>query len=201
MREPENINQLCALPIDYIGFIFYPHSPRYIGDGFGTEISGLVPHNIAKVGVFVNENINSLLRKAEKHQLQYIQLHGNETPDYCLSIKEHGYTVVKAFKADPALLTCETADYRFACDYYLFDTPTPKHGGSGEKFDWEILKQQKLYHTFFLSGGIARGDEILLKNLVIENLFAIDINSRFEISPGLKDIPVIKEFIENLSHP
>lgn len=201
MREPENIMQLCILPINYIGFIFYPPSPRYVGDEFSTEVSGLVPQNIEKVGVFVNENINSLLRQAEKHQLQNIQLHGSETPDYCLSIKEHGYTVIKAFKVDPTLLTCETADYRFACDYYLFDTPTPKHGGSGEKFDWEILKQQKLYHSFFLSGGIAPGDESLLKNLELQNLYAIDINSRFEISPGLKNIPVIKGFLENLSQP
>ena len=149
MRNRQNVEELAKLPIDYMGFIFYEPSPRYVGDNFEVSITSLVPSNISKVGVFVNENLNEVLRQAEKHNLQCIQLHGSETPDYCNALRDKGFVVIKAFKAEPELLTCETADYRFACDYLLFDTPTPKHGGSGQKFDWEILRQQKLRHPFF----------------------------------------------------
>lgn len=195
MRQKANIEALVQLPVDFIGFIFYPQSPRYVGDIFEKSITDMVPQHIQKVGVFVNDSLNDVLRQAEKYKLQYIQLHGNEIPDYCNAIREKGYKVIKAFKAEPEMLTCETADYRFACDYLLFDTPNAKHGGSGQKFDWEMLKVQKLYHQFFLSGGIAPGDEEKIKALDINELYALDINSRFEIEPGLKNIQLIKEFV------
>jgi phosphoribosylanthranilate isomerase len=199
MREKDNILQLVQLPVDYIGFIFHPQSPRYVGENIHKSIIDLIPDTIKKVGVFVNRPVKEVLRIAKENQLQCIQLHGNEIPDYCNAIKEEGFTVIKAFKAVPELLTCETANYRFAADYFLFDSPTPNFGGSGQKFDWQILMQQKLYLPFFLSGGISLDDIEDIKNLEIPGLFALDINSRFEITPGLKDVEKIKNFIEALN--
>jgi phosphoribosylanthranilate isomerase len=199
MREKNNIAQLVKLPIDYIGFIFYPHSPRYVGENIDKAILEIIPEKIKKVGVFVNRPIKEVIRIAQENQLQCIQLHGNEIPDYCNVIKDEGYTVIKAFKAEPELLTCETANYRFAADYFLFDTPTAGFGGSGQKFDWQMLMQQKLYVPFFLSGGISLDDVANIKNLQIPGLFALDINSRFETGPGMKDVEKIKQFIEALN--
>jgi phosphoribosylanthranilate isomerase len=198
MRDKNNIAALVQLPIDFIGFIFYPPSPRYIGETISAEIVELIPSTIKKTGVFVNATIHEVLRVASECKLDSIQLHGGETPDYCNAIREKGYEVIKAFKADLEILTCETAEYRYACDYFLFDTPSQKHGGSGNKFDWSILKQQVLPVPFFLSGGIAPGDEELLKSLDIKGLYAIDINSKFEVSPGIKDVEAIREFIIRL---
>ena len=198
MKFRENIMDLVQLPIQYIGFIFYPPSPRYVGDDFNAEITNEIPDNVNKVGVFVDENLNTVLRKIEKYKLQFVQLHGYETPDYCIAIREKGCKIIKAFRAEPALLTCETANYRFACDYYLFDTPSVIHGGSGEKFDWKMLQQQKLYHTYFLSGGIAPGDERTIKSIGLSGLYALDLNSRFETAPGIKNVQAIKDFVKNL---
>lgn len=198
MRDAANIEALSQLPIDYMGFIFYPSSPRYVGIKLDINLLKSVPEHINKVGVFVNESLVDIQKTAEKYGFKYLQLHGNETPDYCLALKDKGYVVIKAFKAEPATLTCETANYRYACDYFLFDTPTIKHGGSGKKFDWEMLKQQKLRLPFFLSGGIAPDDEEALKALDLPELFSIDINSQFEIEPGLKDIEKIKDFISKI---
>ena len=198
MREKANIEALVQLPIDYIGFIFYPQSPRFVGERIEPSVISAIPKRIKKVGVFVNATIHEVLCKAEENALDCLQLHGSETPDYCNALKEKGFTIIKAFKAEPELLTCETANYRYACDYLLFDTPTPKHGGSGNKFDWQMLKQQKLSLPFFLSGGIAPGDEDSINTLDMKGLYAIDINSRFEIEPGLKNIDLIKNFISQI---
>ncbi len=200
MRDQQNIESLVQLPVDYIGFIFYPPSPRYIGDNPDKNIFKVVPSSIKKVGVFVNAPLNEVLRNAEDFGLNTIQLHGSEIADYCNAIRERGYEVIKAFKAEPVQLTCEATAYRYACDYLLFDTPTPKHGGSGKKFDWEMLKIQKLYLPYFLSGGIAPGDASNIKSLGLKGLYAVDVNSRFEIKPGLKDIALIKKFVFELSN-
>jgi phosphoribosylanthranilate isomerase len=199
MRDKDNITQLIELPIDYIGFIFHPQSPRYIGEMIAKDILEIIPDRIKKVGVFVNRPIKEVLRTAKENQLQNIQLHGNEIPDYCNVLKDEGFIVIKAFKAEPELLTCETANYRFTADYLLFDTPTANYGGSGQKFDWQMLMIQKLYLPFFLSGGISLDDAVKIKNLEIPGLFALDINSRFETEPGVKDIGMIKQFIEALN--
>lgn len=197
MRDMQNIRELTELPIDYIGFIFYPPSPRYVGENFDKTITDFVPGRISKVGVFVDETLQEVLRKAETYGLDTVQLHGSEIPDYCGYLRDRGLKVIKAFKVHAEKLTTETMDYRFVCDYLLFDTPSAIHGGSGQKFDWTILKQQKFYNPFFLSGGIAPGNENEIKQLDVHELVGVDINSRFEISPGLKNIESIKEFVKN----
>ena len=199
MRESKNIEQLSHLPIHYMGFIFYPPSPRFVGKELNENVLKNIPERIKKVGVFVNSDLSEVLTNVEKYSLQCVQLHGTETPDYCNAIREKDIPVIKAFKAESELLTCETASYRYVCDYFLFDTPTPKHGGSGVKFDWQMLRNQKLSLPFFLSGGISLNDENAIKELSVPGFFAIDLNSKFEVEPGIKDIEKIKVFIENLN--
>ena len=198
MRDAANIVALSQLPIDYMGFIFYPPSPRFVGDILNNAVLEQIPKSIKKIGVFVNETLKDVERTAEKFKLDGIQLHGSEISDYCLALKDKGYIVIKAFKGETETLTCETAAYRFACDYFLFDTPSIRYGGSGRKFDWSILEQQKLHRPFFLSGGIDLEDVERIKSIAIPELYAVDINSRFEISPGIKDIEKIKKFIEKI---
>jgi phosphoribosylanthranilate isomerase len=200
MTDPDNIAALVQLPIDYIGFIFYEQSVRYIGKNIDKSILNSIPESIKKVGVFVNAPLKEVLKVAENNNLQCIQLHGNEIPDYCNEIKDEGYKVIKAFRADHDTLTCETARYRDAVDYLLFDTPTVGYGGGGQKFKWEILKQQILHCPFFLSGGIGPGDEKAIKELDVSLFHALDLNSKFEIEPGIKNIDLLKRFVENIKY-
>lgn len=198
MRDRDNIAELVQLPVDYIGFIYYPPSPRYVGNVIGKEVLDVIPSGIKKTGVFVNAPVTEVIRIATENKLDCIQLHGNETPDFCQFIKEKGFEVIKAFKAEPEMLNCATTNYKYSCNYFLFDTPTANYGGSGRKFNWEILKQQHLSLPFFLSGGIGPDDAEILRKMDQTGLYAIDINSKFEIEPGLKDVEKIKQFIDKL---
>jgi phosphoribosylanthranilate isomerase len=198
MRDKENIIQLVQLPIDYIGFIFYSGSPRYAGTKIEPSILRNIPSHIQKVGVFVNSTIEETSNIANENDIEILQLHGNETPEYCNELSEKGFTIIKSFSIKNYDISKKITDYRFSCNYYLFDAPTKEYGGSGQKFDWKILEQQKIYLPFFLSGGIAPGDEEIIKNLNIDGLHAIDLNSRFEIEPGIKNIELIKNFIEKI---
>jgi phosphoribosylanthranilate isomerase len=198
MRERENIARLVDLPIDYIGFIFYPGSPRYAGQKIEKSILNLIPSSIQKVGVFVNADENEITKYTGENDLEIVQLHGNETPEFCDRLSEKGYTIIKTFGADN-YLSEKLSAFRFSCNYYLFDTPTSKYGGSGRKFDWNVLTKEKIYLPFFLSGGISPDDVDLIKNLKIEGIHAIDLNSKFELKPGLKNIESIKDFINKLN--
>ena len=198
MRNPANIKELVSLKPDYIGFIFYPKSKRYIGEQIPDEIHGMIPVYILKVGVFVDEPFNNLINKFNANQLDMVQLHGNELPDYCKRLKQLSIPVIKVFSI--------TADFDFEsvkpfdsyCDYYLFDTATELRGGSGMKFNWEKLDEYVGNKLFFLSGGIIPTDVEKIKELSHNKLHAIDVNSGFEIEPGLKDIPKLKTFIEGV---
>ena len=198
MRDKENIAQLIKLPIDYIGFIFYTGSLRYAGTKIDPSVLNLIPSTIQKVGVFVNSSIEEVLNIANENQIEIIQLHGNETPEYCDKLSEKGFTIIKTITANIENFQNKLTDYRFCCNYYLFDTPTIKYGGSGQKFDWKILSHQKFYLPFFLSGGISSDDINNIKNLNIPGIHAIDLNSKFEIEPGLKNIELIKDFMEKV---
>ncbi len=199
MREYENVKQLVQLPVDYIGFIFYPPSPRYVGSKIDPSILEIIPGYIQKVGVFVDCPLKGLLRTAEENRLDCVQLHGSEIPDYCEEVMKRGFKVIKAFKVGSEMNICETAGYQPACNYFLFDTPGELYGGSGQKFNWEILQHQKPALPYFISGGISPVDASTIKSLCLEGLYAIDINSKFEIKPGIKDIGLIKNFINDLN--
>jgi phosphoribosylanthranilate isomerase len=200
MRNKENNAQLIELPIDYIGFIFYDKSPRFVGTQIDPAIIELIPPQIQKVGVFVNSPLNETISIAENNQIDFLQLHGSETPEYCNKLQDRGFSIIKSFKAENEGLQKKLEEYRFSCNYYLFDTPTKNFGGSGEKFDWTILKSMKIYLPFFQSRGNSLEDAKSLQNIKLQGHHAIDLNSRFETSPGIKNIELIRNFIEHFKN-
>lgn len=196
MREEDNIRLLCQLPIDYIGFIFYPHSKRYVGEMPARNVQ-LVPKTIKRVGVFVDATLDAIKMAFDRYQLDLVQLHGSENPEFCFAIKNIGIPIIKAFAANKSNLS-QLQSYQQVCDFLLFDTPTSQHGGSGSKFDWTILQQYDIPLPFFLSGGLSTADVHEIRLFHHPQFYAIDVNSRFEIQPGVKDISLLKSFIEQL---
>lgn len=196
MKFSENILEISQLKPDFLGFIFYNKSPR----NFEGEIPNL-PKEIKKVGVFVNASSEEILQKAEQHNLDFIQLHGNESPEFCYEIQTK-IPVIKAFSIDEDFDFGTLNEYQNSCDYFLFDTKGKNHGGNGITFDWSLLDNYKLDKKYFLSGGISleNAPKLLefLKTKSAENCFAIDINSQFEIEPGLKNTAKITEFKSKL---
>lgn len=198
MRNPSNIDELVKLKPGYIGFIFYPKSKRFIGEQISDEIQSLIPVYIQKVGVFVDEPFDNLLEKFRNNKLDMIQLHGSELPGYCERLKKLDIPVIKVFSIDTDFDFETLKPYDRYCDYYLFDTASELHGGTGIKFDWKKLDQYKEDKPFFLSGGIQSTDVEAIKGVKHTKLHAIDVNSGFETEPGIKDIPKLKSFIGRL---
>ena len=201
MKNPENIQALAQLPIDYMGLIFYPKSPRYIRD-LESSLLDILPNTISRVGVFVNENITSLLRLIEKYELSVVQLHGNESLEYCSNIKDKypKLIIIKAFNVSESSDFIKMDQYADVCDYFLFDTKTSQHGGSGLKFDWNILNEYIGNTPFFLSGGISAEDVDAIRKISHPKLYALDLNSKFELEPGLKNITLLEQFINQLKN-
>ncbi|QNF35735.1 phosphoribosylanthranilate isomerase [Adhaeribacter swui] len=203
MREPENIGDLVALQPDYIGFIFYRKSARYAGEKLNPEYAKHLPATVQKVGVFVNEALETILALTEKYGLQAVQLHGHETPELCRKLKQAGFLVLKAFALDDSFDFTTLEFYEGTCDYYLFDTKGQQHGGNGVTFNWQVLDQYHLNTPFFLSGGLDIEHVAAIKAGRWPQLRGIDINSRFELEPGLKNISKVKKmltaFRENIS--
>jgi phosphoribosylanthranilate isomerase len=185
MREAENVQALVGLMPDFIGMIFYEKSPRCIDN---PDVAKIIPASIKKVGVFVNADLGDILDKIKTYQLDFVQLHGDETPEIASQLKTKGIGVIKVFSVVTELPIAEMKPFEGIVDYFLFDTKTPAYGGSGHKFDWQILKQYDSTTPFFLSGGIDLDDLNEVKSLALPQLYAIDVNSRFEIRPGFKDI-------------
>ncbi len=166
MKNPDNIRELSRLPIDLIGLILYPQSPRYI-ENLDPEDLNILPENISRVGVFVNEEEKKVKEAVEKYKLDYVQLHGNESAGYCKKLKLTcpSIKIIKAFSIAEASDFEQTQQYENAADYFLFDTKTPRYGGSGQKFDWSVLVEYKGNTPFFLSGGISSEDVFSIKKL------------------------------------
>jgi len=194
MKFPKNIEALVELKPDFIGFIFYPKSIRYMAGSLNAGFIKKIPESIKKVGVFVNDFFESIEFEVVRNNLNLVQLHGNESPDLCKALKSRGIQVVKAFQIYPGFVFSSLEPYKDYCDYFLFDTQTPLYGGSGHKFDWELLTNYDNQKPFFLSGGIDLEDVDKIKNIKNLNIHAIDINSKFEFSAGLKDIEKVKKF-------
>jgi len=198
MRESENIMAVAELKPDILGFIFYQQSPRYAGELLNPEILSDLPPYIRKAGVFVNAGFNEITETVEKFSLDIVQLHGDEQPELCRRLKDTGLQVIKVFnKKDDAGFTICT-DFIACTDYFLFDTKTENYGGSGQKFGWNTLDRYDSGHFFFLSGGISPMDIDNIMGITNPFLYGIDLNSRFEIKPGLKDIEKLKIFINEL---
>ena len=196
MTDGENIRQTEQLGVDFIGFIFYPRSPRFL-----FEMPTYLPVRSQRIGVFVNESKDNILMYADRFGLDYIQLHGNESPEFCHNLQAAGMKLIKAFSiATPRDLSSVPA-YEGLCQYYLFDTKTPQYGGSGNQFDWTLLNRYTGNTPFLLSGGINQYSAAAIRNFHHPRLAGVDINSRFESSPGLKDIGRIQTFISELRRP
>jgi phosphoribosylanthranilate isomerase len=189
------IKTLTNLNIDRLGFIFYDKSPRYFGNKLKAGEVFKINSKANKTGVFVNEEQSQIESTITKFKLNSIQLHGNESPEFCLQLKKK-VEVIKAISIKNKESFSETEKYNDACDLFLFDTYSESHGGTGKKFDWSWLDNYKSNIPFFLSGGIDLEDIPEINKLYHPKLIGIDVNSKFEIAPGIKDINKIKELIK-----
>ena len=199
MRDSDNIIAAAELKPDLMGFIFYRNSPRYAGEVLDPELlAGLSP-GITKTGVFVNATYNEIIETAGKYSLNAVQLHGDETPELCSLVKGTGMLVIKAFNIDENKGFSISAEYLSSADYFLFDTMSSDRGGSGQKFNWKLLGGYGQGHPFILSGGISPRDEEYIREIRNPSFAGIDLNSRFEIKPGLKDIEKLKDFMNVLN--
>jgi phosphoribosylanthranilate isomerase len=196
MRQASNIAAVAELQPDYLGFIFYQKSPRLISE-VSAELIKYVPQTIKTTGVFVNEDIETVKAYIFKYNLKAVQLHGKESVIYCEEIKSTGVEVIKAFGVDENFDFAKLEAYLNVVDYFLFDTQTPAHGGSGKVFNWELLSNYKFDKPYFLSGGLDLSHTETIKNINDPRLFAIDVNSKFELEPGLKDVEKLKEFFRH----
>ena len=199
LKQQSNIEELMQLQIDYMGFIFYEKSPRFVNINLGFDFIRTIPKHIKKVGVFVNKNYNSISDKVGLYDLDVIQLHGEESPEICAELKSHA-KVMKVFQINEGFDFKQLEKYISAVDYFLFDTPTVNYGGSGKAFNWQLLENYNYNIPFFLSGGIRDEHIEKIKKLKIPQLIGIDINSKFEIEPGLKNTNKIREFIDKLNN-
>ena len=195
MREPENIEAIAALAPDYLGFIFWAPSSRYVNQSTPT-----LTEEIKKIGVFVDATLDYIETIIKEHQLQAVQLHGNETSAYCKQIQYLGIEVIKAFSIQNDFDFSELKAYENSCDFFLFDTKGELPGGNGYCFDWSILKAYPSKKPFFLSGGIGIENVEELQKLLKTNLpiYAIDVNSKFESAPGIKKVNELRQFKKEL---
>ncbi|MCC5932547.1 MAG: phosphoribosylanthranilate isomerase [Cyclobacteriaceae bacterium] len=197
MKDPQNIAEIADLNPDYMGFIFFEKSPRY-AETLNPEVMKSINPNIKKAGVFVNMETEQILHTAKKFHLDALQLHGNEKPELCRKLKDHGFEIIKAFQVDDKFDFDTTRSYAGVSDYFLFDTKSTGWGGSGVKFDHEILNRYDFYKPYFISGGIELKDIPVILSGDFPLPATIDINSRFELSPGMKDVALVARAIENV---
>ena len=217
MREAENIRAVEALRPDWMGFVFWPKSKRFV-----SGLPGYMPVHAKRVGVFVDEDVEQVVRTAKDYALDLVQLHGSESPEYVGRLKAatalqlcREVRVIKAFNIATAADFAATIPYEGLADYYLFDTRvtvpagspagSALPGGSGQQFDWSVLASYAGKPPFILSGGIGPDDAARLRSLfragsatVAEKCIGIDLNSRFEKAPGLKDVDQLKVFMQSL---
>lgn len=193
MRDAENIREVEALGVDWMGFVFHRTSPRFVG-----ELPDYLPQRAKRVGVFVDETEEQIMETVQLFRLDMVQLHGHETPDFCSRIRSKGLKVIKAINVQNRFPSEEVSFYEGTCDYFLFDTKTPLPGGSGQKFDWSSLSAYRGTTPFLLSGGISPDDADRVEAFVHERCIGIDLNSRFETSPACKDTHLLQSFIDKI---
>ena len=192
MRDSENIRAIEQTKADLMGFIFHPKSPRFVA-----SLPEYMPKKQKRVGVFVNASLEQILAKAQKFSLEYIQLHGDESPAFCSELKNRGLKVIRAPRIANADDIIRAESYNMA-DLMIFDTKTELYGGSGKKFNWQLLENYKGCVPFLLSGGIRSDTFEEIKAFFHPQFAGIDLNSGFEISPALKDVGKLNNFIEKI---
>lgn len=196
MKFTENRQQVEKLNVDFLGFIFYPSSKRYIGQA---PEAGLFQSEKAKVGVFVDENAFEIMGLAKNLGFEWVQLHGKENPKTCQMLKRQGLKIIKVFNVDENFDFSGTEPYEKVSNFFLFDTKTKTHGGSGKKFNWQILEKYEGHIPFFLSGGIGPDDVEDILKINHPKLTGVDINSGFEDEPGVKNIEKLRIFISKIT--
>ncbi|MFK8161171.1 MAG: phosphoribosylanthranilate isomerase [Lewinella sp.] len=206
LRDPENIVEVLDLGVDYVGFIFYNRSKRFVGK---TSLSKWLHENADrfegtnKVGVFVNAEVDYILNMVHDYQLDFVQLHGNESPGYCRELKLlwsvstlRKATLIKAFSIDTEFNFEATYPYADSCPLFIFDTGgQTDHGGTGVKWDWSKLSEYQGLTPFLLSGGIGPEDAEVISKIDHPQFAGVDLNSRFEVTPGVKDVLSLKRFL------
>lgn len=192
MRDSENIRAIEQTKADLMGFIFHPKSPRFVA-----SLPKYMPKKQKRVGVFVNASLEQILAKAQKFSLEYIQLHGDEPPAFCSELKNRGLKVIRAQRIANTDDIIRAESYNMA-DLMIFDTKTELYGGSGKKFNWQLLENYKGCVPFLLSGGIRSDTFEEIKAFFHPQFAGIDLNSGFEISPALKDVGKLNNFIEKI---
>lgn len=198
MRDADNIRAVEALGVNWLGLIFWPRSSRYVA-----APPAYLPTKAKRVGVFVDADINDIRRTAETYSLDIIQLHGSETPEFVSQLRSScgdSIAIIKAFNIATSADLEQTKCYEDIIDYFLFDTKGKSVGGNGEKFDWSVLADYDGKTPFLLSGGIGPDDAERVKTFSHPRCIGIDLNSRFESAPGLKDSILIKQFLDSLDN-
>jgi phosphoribosylanthranilate isomerase len=201
MTSIVQLKELEEMGVDFAGLIFYSRSPRYATRGGLTpEVLKKEKLRINRIGVFVNETVEMVLKTVETWKLDMVQLHGDESPIYCEKISNHVNTI-KAFRVSAEEnIPYKVSPFTEAADLFLYDTMAKQYGGTGEQFNWDLLNKDKLTKSYFLSGGIGPDDLDKIKDFCIhqDKLFSLDLNSKFETSPGVKDMTVLKRFVESI---
>lgn len=196
ITQLKQVQQLEGLDIDFVGFIFDKNSPRYVEGKLDKKEIKKADYDLKKVGVFVNPSYSDILDAIEEYGLDVVQLHGEETPEFCTDLNED-IEVIKAFRIDDTTGSIDdlVAPYDGACDYYLFDTKSgDAKGGTGKQFDWTVLAKSKIEKPFFLSGGIGVADLAKIKAFKHPDFYGVDINSKVEKEPGEKDMALVLQF-------
>lgn len=209
LTTSENIESILSLGVDYVGLIFYPPSKRYVGDG--DLAAWLTAHeslfaDVKKVGVFVNAEVDYILNCVHDYQLDYVQLHGDESPGYCQELQLlwsvstlRRAALVKAFSVTPDFDFSTTAPYAPTCEFFIFDTGgRAEKGGTGAQWDWAQLDDYTGSTPFLLSGGIGPRDAERVLGVKHPQLLGVDLNSRFEAGPGVKDVSLLRAFLGDL---
>lgn len=197
MKDAENVRQVARLMPMLMGFIFCRRSPRYAG-ALDPEVVRKLPDAISAVGVFVDSPVVEILETCDKYDIGIVQLHGSESPEMCATLKSHGFKVLKAFGIHPGFDWERVRPYEDVADMFVFDTHCDSKGGSGKKYDWDILDGYTFSTPYLLSGGIGPDDSEAVINALRPKMAGVDINSRFESEPGLKDIDKLIHFIFSL---
>lgn len=196
MRDPENIREVGALSPDFMGFIFYKPSPRYVGENFELPVD--LPSSVERVGVFVNESVERMLEASRKQGLTYAQLHGEESVDVCRKLRNENLRVIKVFRIGEQFDFATVVPYKPVVDYFMFDTKGKYFGGNARVFDWRMLQQYDQEIPFFLSGGLNPQNIADISALAAMNLYAIDLNSGVEQEPGVKDVTKIRSVMNKV---
>lgn len=190
MREPQNIRDVEDAGVQWMGFIFYPPSPRFV-----SSVPEYLPEKVKRVGVFVNAGYDEIMERVREFSLEIVQLHGSETPELCRTLRSGGIIVVKAFAVESEGTFQRVASYEGSADYFLFDTPCTSFGGCGMSFDWSILCNYRGKTPFILSGGLRKECLEALCSFRHSAMAGIDLNSGFELSPAVKDVALLRDFL------